>query len=155
MKTDNSKDTTEIIAVRTLSDLFARQCGRRPRIMIAEPKSIATNGDSKMMASIYADLGFDVDLPPPFENGMDIVKQSIESDVHILCIIMNAGYDWATVFTADFFKYSKSAFKIVLSADLTAEACSFLLKNGTTAIFPRHKTPIAVAKEMLTYLLEN
>lgn len=155
METENSKDNTEIKAVRRLSNLFAQQDGRRPRIMIAEPKSDLINSDSKLIASFYADLGFDVDIPPPFEHGIDIVKQAIESDVHILCISINNSHVWAPAIIEEFNNYKNKDFKIVLNADMTAQDCSFFLKKGVTAIFPRNATPITVGKEILKVLLEN
>lgn len=155
MKTKNSKDISEIKEVRRLSNLFTQRDGRRPRIMIAKPKTASLKKDLKIKASIYADLGFDVDIPPPFEKAKDIVKQAIESDVHILCISMNNDHDCVPAIIEELDYQGNTNIKLVLRADLTEQHNSLLLKTGTATIFPKNIKITAVARQLLELLLAN
>lgn len=155
MKTKNSKDISEIKEVRRLSNLFTQRNGRRPRIMIAEPITASLKKDTKIMASIYADLGFDVDISPPFENAKDIVKQAIECDVHILCISTNNKHDYVAAIMEELDYQGNTNIKLILRTDLTEQHNSFLLETGTATIFPKHTTTIGVARSILEVLLAN
>ena len=74
------KEATELI------DKFAELEGRRPRIMIAKLGQDGHYRCAKVVATAYADLGFDVDIGPLFQTPKEAVKQAIENDVHILGI---------------------------------------------------------------------
>ena len=155
MKTENSKNITETREVLRLSNLFAQQHGRRPRIMIAEPKIGALESDSKIRASIYADLGFDVDITPPFENAVDIAKQAIESDVHILSILIVKNYDYTIEIVEELVSYGRTDVMLILHTDSTEQDNSFLLKLETSAIFPKNLTTNVVARKVLEVLLSG
>lgn len=107
------------------------------------------------MASIYADLGFDVDISPPFENAKDIVKQAIECDVHILCISTNNKHDYVAAIMEELDYQGNTNIKLILRTDLTEQHNSFLLETGTATIFPKHTTTIGVARSILEVLLAN
>jgi len=69
---------------RVLTDTFAEQDGRRPRIMIAKMGQDGHDRGAKVVATGYADLGFDVDIGPLFQTPEEAAKQAVENDVHIL-----------------------------------------------------------------------
>jgi len=69
---------------RRLSDAFAEQEGRRPRIMIAKMGQDGHDRGAKVVATAYADLGFDVDIGPLFQTPREAAKQAVENDVHVL-----------------------------------------------------------------------
>jgi len=69
-----------------LSDKFAKQNGRRPRIMIAKMGQDGHDRGSKVVATSFADLGFDVDVGPLFQTPEEAAKQAVENDVHIIGI---------------------------------------------------------------------
>ena len=69
-----------------LSDKFAKQNGRRPRIMIAKMGQDGHDRGAKVVATSFADLGFDVDVGPLFQTPEEAAKQAVENDVHILGI---------------------------------------------------------------------
>ena len=71
---------------RELSDLFAQKEGRRPRIMIAKIGQDGHDRGAKVVATSFADLGFDVDIGPLFQTPQEAAKQAVENDVHILGI---------------------------------------------------------------------
>src|SRR5690606_5654060 len=86
VKKDNSFEKA-----RTLADRFAKQDGRRPRIMIAKMGQDGHDRGAKVVATGYADIGFDVDIGALFQSPEEAVKQAVENDVHILGISSLAG----------------------------------------------------------------
>jgi len=155
LKTENLKENSDLKEVRILSDRFAHEEGRRPRIMISEPKSDSETDNTKQQASLYADMGFDVDISVPFENIKNIVKQAIESDVHILCISITSTHDWIPKIIEEFNRNDKTEVIVILLADLPEQDRTSLLKTGTTAIFTRDLATSRIAKEILEILMAN
>jgi methylmalonyl-CoA mutase len=66
------------------SDAFAAKAGRRPRIMIAKMGQDGHDRGAKVIATSFADLGFDVDIGPLFQTPEEVAKQAIENDVHVV-----------------------------------------------------------------------
>lgn len=155
MKTENSKESLEIIEVFRLSNLFAQKEGRRPRIMIAEPKSSSLKSDAQLIASNYAGLGFDVDIPPPFEKAKDIIKQAIESDVHVLNISIHNSHDWLPAFIKEFKSYDNLEFRLAFRGNISERDYSSILKMNSATIFQRNKTAYDIAREILEFLHTN
>jgi len=81
---DEIKKDESFIKARELSDAFAVREGRRPRIMIAKMGQDGHDRGAKVVATAYADLGFDVDIGPLFQTPEEAAKQAVENDVHIL-----------------------------------------------------------------------
>jgi methylmalonyl-CoA mutase len=78
------KDDASFKKARELADTFAEQEGRRPRIMIAKMGQDGHDRGAKVVATGYADVGFDVDIGPLFQTPQEAAKQAVENDVHIL-----------------------------------------------------------------------
>jgi methylmalonyl-CoA mutase len=74
-----------------LSNQFAKKNGRRPRIMVAKMGQDGHDRGAKVIATAFADLGFDVDISPLFQTPEEVAKQAIENDVHFLGISSLAG----------------------------------------------------------------
>jgi methylmalonyl-CoA mutase len=70
--------------VRVLSDAFAARAGRRPRILVAKMGQDGHDRGAKVVASSFADLGFDVDLGPLFSTPAEVARQAVENDVHVV-----------------------------------------------------------------------
>ena len=70
--------------VRALSDAFAARAGRRPRILVAKMGQDGHDRGAKVVASSFADLGFDVDLGPLFSTPAEVARQAVENDVHVV-----------------------------------------------------------------------
>ena len=155
MKTKNSKDSIEIKEVHRLSNLFAQKEGRRLRIMIAEPKNSFLKSDTQLIASHYASLGFDVDIPPPFEKAKDIIQQALESDVHVLNISIHHGHDWLPAFIKEFKSYDNLEFRLAIRGNISERDYSSILKMNCTTIFQRNKTANEIAREILELLYTN
>jgi len=87
MKKPNKSVTLLDRKAKTLADTFATLEGRRPRILLSHIENKQHEHDIKIIASAYADLGFDVDLAPVFHSPKDLSKQAIENDVSVLYLI--------------------------------------------------------------------
>ena len=81
----------EFEKARQLADAFAAKEGRRPRIMIAKMGQDGHDRGARVVATAYADLGFDVDIGPLFQTPEEAAKQAVENDVHILGVSSLAG----------------------------------------------------------------
>ena len=87
------KDDESFKKAKELADIFAEQDGRRPRIMIAKMGQDGHDRGAKVVATGYADVGFDVDIGPLFQTPQEAAKQAVENDVHIpWCFIISC---WA------------------------------------------------------------
>jgi methylmalonyl-CoA mutase len=69
---------------RRMSDEFAAQAGRRPRIMVAKMGQDGHDRGAKVIATSFADIGFDVDIGPLFQTPEEVARQAIENDVHVV-----------------------------------------------------------------------
>jgi methylmalonyl-CoA mutase len=78
------KDRSELEQIRKLSDTFASLNGRRPRILVAKMGQDGHDRGAKVIATGFADLGFDVDIGPLFQTPEEVAKQAVENDVHIV-----------------------------------------------------------------------
>ena len=83
-------DQKEISSVREEINLFAKNAGRRPRIMVAKMGQDGHDRGAKVIATAFADLGFDVDIAPLFQTPEEVVKQAIENDVHVIGVSSQA-----------------------------------------------------------------
>ena len=83
-------DQKEISSIREEINSFAKKAGRRPRIMVAKMGQDGHDRGAKVIATAFADLGFDVDIAPLFQTPEEVVKQAIENDVHVIGISSQA-----------------------------------------------------------------
>ncbi len=79
-------DQKKISEVRNEINIFAKKVGRRPRIMVAKMGQDGHDRGAKVIATAFADMGFDVDIAPLFQTPEEVVRQSIENDVHVIGI---------------------------------------------------------------------
>ena len=84
MYSSQTKESESFKKAQALTDEFAKLEGRRPRIMIAKMGQDGHDRGAKVVATGYADLGFDVDMGPLFQTPAEAAKQAVENDVHIL-----------------------------------------------------------------------
>ncbi|MEN8732232.1 MAG: methylmalonyl-CoA mutase family protein, partial [Bacteroidia bacterium] len=78
------QNNEKVIAARKSADDFAAKDGRRPRILVAKMGQDGHDRGAKIIATAFADLGFDVDIGPLFQTPAEVAKQAMENDVHIL-----------------------------------------------------------------------
>ena len=81
---EGSDETSKIEAARAAADAFARRHGRRPRILVAKVGQDGHDRGQKVIATAFADLGFDVDIGPLFATPGEVARQAVEADVHVV-----------------------------------------------------------------------
>jgi methylmalonyl-CoA mutase len=120
-----------------LSDRFAEQEGRRPRIMVAKLGQDGHDRGAKIIASAFADLGFDVDIGPLFQTPEEAARQAAENDVHILGISsLAAGHKTlAPLAIKALADLGRSDIKVVIGGVIPQQDFEFLRAQGITAIF--------------------
>jgi methylmalonyl-CoA mutase len=83
-RSEVGEDSDAVVATRARTDAFAEEHGRRPRILIAKMGQDGHDRGQKVVATAYADLGFDVDVGPLFQTPAEVARQAVEADVHIV-----------------------------------------------------------------------
>src|SRR5690606_4271974 len=86
-----SQDNAAFAEARRLSDAFARQEGRRPRILVAKVGQDGHDRGARVIATGFADVGFDVDVGPLFLTPREVARMAVDNDVHVLGISTLAG----------------------------------------------------------------
>lgn len=122
---------------RTLADLFAKQDGRRPRIMVAKMGQDGHDRGAKVIATGFADMGFDVDIGPLFQTPAEAAKQAVENDVHILGVSSLAAGHKTLVpqVVEELKKYGRDDIMIVAGGVIPQQDYDFLYKAGVSFIF--------------------
>ena len=122
---------------KALSDIFAEQQGRRPRIMIAKMGQDGHDRGAKVVATGYADLGFDVDIGPLFQTPQEAAKQAVENDVHILGVSsLAAGHKTLVPELINTLKnYGREDIMVIVGGVIPKKDYDFLLDHGVAAIF--------------------
>ncbi|WP_429891450.1 methylmalonyl-CoA mutase [Gottfriedia acidiceleris] len=141
------KDEIEI--VRKMADDFEEKEGRRPRIMIAKLGQDGHDRGAKVIATAFADLGFDVDIGPLFQTPAETALQAIENDVHVIGMSSLAGGHKTLLpqLMEELKKLGRPDIVLVAGGVIPAGDYEFLLKNGAAAIFgPGTVIPVAAQK---------
>jgi methylmalonyl-CoA mutase len=150
----NDKDFTD---AKNLADKFAKLEGRRPRIMIAKLGQDGHDRGAKVIATGYADLGFDVDIGPLFQTPKEAVKQAVENDVHILGISSLAAGHKTLVpqVISELKKYGRDDIMVIAGGVIPAQDYSFLLDAGVSGVYGPGTKISKAAIEILTILLDS
>jgi methylmalonyl-CoA mutase len=122
---------------RELADKFAEQDGRRPRIMVAKMGQDGHDRGAKVIATGFADMGFDVDIGPLFQTPAEAAKQAVENDVHILGISSLAAGHKTLVpqVIEELKKYKRDDIIVVAGGVIPQQDYDFLYKAGVSFIF--------------------
>ena len=142
-------EAEEVAAVRKATDEFEKEHGRRPRILIAKMGQDGHDRGAKVVATAYADLGFDVDIGPLFQTPEETARQAVENDVHIVGMSsLAAGHKTLLPQLRDELKkLGREDIMIICGGVIPAQDYDFLLKNGAAAIFgPGTVIPVAAQK---------
>ena len=140
-----------------LADKFAEQDGRRPRILVAKMGQDGHDRGAKVIATSFADLGFDVDIGPLFQTPKEVAMQAAINDVHILGVSSLANGHKALIpqVIAELEKIGRPDILVVAGGVIPQQDYDFLFEAGVVAVFgPGTKIPEA-AIEILNVMLED
>ena len=132
-----TKNSESFKKAQELTDKFAKLEGRRPRIMIAKMGQDGHDRGAKVVATGYADLGFDVDMGPLFQTPAEAAKQAVENDVHILgASSLAAGHKTLLPqVIEELKKLGRDDIMVVAGGVIPPQDYDFLFKAGVAAIF--------------------
>jgi len=140
-----------------LADKFAELEGRRPRIMIAKLGQDGHDRGAKVVATGYADLGFDVDIGPLFQTPEEATKQAVENDVHILGISSLAAGHKTLVpqVIAELKKHGREDIMVIVGGVIPAQDYQFLFDAGAVGIFGPGTKIAQAAIDLITILIDS
>ncbi|WP_026724830.1 methylmalonyl-CoA mutase [Flavobacterium sasangense] len=142
---------------KQLADAFAKKEGRRPRIMIAKMGQDGHDRGAKVVATGYADVGFDVDIGPLFQTPQEAAKQAVENDVHILGVSSLAAGHKTLVpqVIEELKKYGREDIMVIVGGVIPAQDYQFLFDAGAVAVFGPGTKISEAAITILEVLLEE
>jgi len=151
------KDDKLFSKAKKLADDFAVLEGRRPRIMIAKLGQDGHDRGAKVVATGYADLGFDVDIGPLFQTPQEATKQAVENDVHILGISsLAAGHKTLVPQVIEALKkYGREDIMVIVGGVIPAQDYPFLFDAGAVGVFGPGTKISKAAIDLLTILIES
>jgi len=140
-----------------LADKFAELEGRRPRIMVAKMGQDGHDRGAKVVATSFADLGFDVDIGPLFQTPKEAAKQAMENDVHVLGISSLAAGHKTLVpqVLEELKKYGRSDIMVIAGGVIPPQDYQFLFDAGVVGIFGPGTKIAKAAIDILEILLDS
>lgn len=142
---------------REMSDEFARQEGRRPRIMVAKMGQDGHDRGAKVIATSFADLGFDVDIAPLFQTPQEVAMQAVENDVHIIgASSLAAGHKTLIPeLISELRKLDRGDIMVIAGGVIPAQDYQFLYDAGVKCIFGPGTVISVAAQEILAKLMHG
>ena len=152
-----SKADADFAEACELTEEFARQEGRRPRIMIAKMGQDGHDRGAKVCATGYADCGFDVDMGPLFQTPAEAARQAVENDVNIMGVSsLAAGHKTLIPQVIEELKrLGREDIMVIAGGVIPAQDYDFLYKAGVAAIFGPGTSVPKAACEMMKILLDK
>ncbi len=149
-----TKDTDEFQQVKAMTDYFAKVEGRRPRVMVAKMGQDGHDRGAKVVATGYADLGYDVDMGPLFQTPAEAAKQAVENDVHILGVSSLAAGHKTLVpqVIEELKKLGREDIIVTVGGVIPPQDYDFLFKSGAAAIFGPGTVVSTSARKMMELL---
>ncbi|MDA9029480.1 methylmalonyl-CoA mutase [Flavobacteriaceae bacterium] len=131
------KNDVSFEKAKKLANQFSKNEGRRPRIMIAKMGQDGHDRGAKVVATGYADLGFDVDIGPLFQTAEEAAKQAVENDVHILGVSSLAGGHKTLVpkVIEALKAYGRDDIMVIVGGVIPKQDYRYLFDAGTIAVF--------------------
>ena len=145
----NFSDQEEIEEVKRMTEEFLENEGRRPRILVAKMGQDGHDRGAKVVASSYADLGFDVDIGPLFQTPAETAAQAVENDVHVVGVSSLAAGHKTLVpqLKQELEKLGRDDILIIVGGVIPAQDYEALRQSGAVAIFgPGTVIPVAAQK---------
>ena len=152
-----SKSDADFDKACELTEEFARQEGRRPRIMIAKMGQDGHDRGAKVCATGYADCGFDVDMGPLFQTPAEAARQAVENDVNILGVSSLAAGHKTLIpqVIEELKKLGREDIMVIAGGVIPAQDYDFLYQAGVAAIFGPGTSVAKAACEMMKILLDK
>jgi methylmalonyl-CoA mutase len=149
-----TKDTDEFQQVKAMTDYFAKVEGRRPRVMVAKMGQDGHDRGAKVVATGYADLGYDVDMGPLFQTPAEAAKQAVENDVHILGVSSLAAGHKTLVpqVIEELKKLGREDIIVTVGGVIPPQDYDFLFEHGAAAIFGPGTVVSTSARKMMELL---
>ena len=141
---------------RALIARFAEKEGRQPRIMIAKMGQDGHDRGAKVVATGYADIGFDVDIGPLFQTPAEAAKQAVENDVHVLGVSSLAAGHKTLIpqVISELKRLEREDILVIAGGVIPPQDYQFLYNSGVAAIFGPGTSVAKAAKQILEILLE-
>jgi methylmalonyl-CoA mutase len=148
----NDKDFEQAVA---LVNQFAEKEGRQPRIMIAKMGQDGHDRGAKVVATGYADLGFDVDMGPLFQTPAEAAKQAVENDVHVLGVSSLAAGHKTLIPSVmeELKKLGREDIMVIAGGVIPAQDYQFLYDAGVVAIFGPGTSVASAGKKIMEILV--
>ena len=140
---------------RALADAFAELEGRRPRLMVAKMGQDGHDRGAKVIATSFADLGFDVDIGPLFQTPQEAARQAVENDVHILGVSSLAGGHKTLVpkVLDALESYGRGDILVIVGGVIPQPDYDFLYEKGVAGVFGPGTVIAEAARQILKVLL--
>lgn len=150
-------ENKEVMDVIALADKFESIDGRRPRIMVAKMGQDGHDRGAKVIATSFADLGFDVDIGPLFQTPKEVAKQAIENDVHIVgASSLAAGHKTLIPQLIDELKaLGRADIMVIAGGVIPPNDYEYLYNAGVAGIFGPGTKIMDAAANILNKLIEN
>jgi methylmalonyl-CoA mutase len=143
-----------LAAIRQRVEAFQAREGRRPRILVAKMGQDGHDRGAKVVATAYADMGFDVDIGPLFQSPEETARMAVEDDVHVVGISSLAGGHKTLLaeLVAELKKLNREDIMVIVGGVVPAQDYPFLRAHGAAAIFGPGTVITETAKEILDQL---
>lgn len=146
---NETKQDADFVKAQKMCEEFAKREGRQPRIMIAKMGQDGHDRGAKVVATGYADCGFDVDMGPLFQTPAEAARQAVENDVHILGVSSLAAGHKTLIpqVIEELKKLGREDIMVTAGGVIPAQDYDFLYKAGVAAIFgPGTRIPASAIK---------
>ncbi len=150
-----AKNDSDFEKAKELVSQFAEKEGRQPRIMIAKMGQDGHDRGAKVVATGYADLGFDVDMGPLFQTPEEAAKQAVENDVHVLGVSSLAAGHKTLVPSVieELKKLGREDIMVIAGGVIPAQDYQYLYDAGVVAIFGPGSSVAAAGKKIMEILI--
>jgi len=148
------KKNEDFVKAQEMADRFAEQEGRRPRILVAKMGQDGHDRGAKVIATSFADIGFDVDIGPLFQTPQEVAKQAVENDVHIVGVSSLAGGHKTLVpaVIEELKNYGRADIMVVAGGVIPHQDYDFLYEKGVALVFGPGTVIAKAAQEIIKKL---
>ncbi len=153
-RTEMGADSEAVDAIRTRVETFAARHGRHPRILVAKMGQDGHDRGQKVIASAFADLGFDVDIGPLFQTPGEVARQAVEADVHVIGVSSLAAGHLTLVpeLRDELARLGRPDILITVGGVIPPDDVPTLMEMGAVAVYPPGTVIADAAAELLDRL---